>query len=111
MQLMTSYIEERDGELYAGDTRVTARTIIAGRNIHHYTPEEIQESYPTVPLATIYGVIAYYLEYQTELDERFAREKAISDQARQAQRDDPNSLVNVIRRRIEAKRDESQASE
>ena len=99
-----SYVEDREGQLYAGHTRVTVRTIVAGRNFHHYTPEELQESYPSVPLSTIYGVLAYYLDHQQELDERFAHEEAISEQARQAQRDDPNSMVNVVRRRVEAAR-------
>jgi uncharacterized protein (DUF433 family) len=105
-----SYIEERDGELYVGDTRVTVHVIVAMHNGHHYTPEEIQQSFPTVPLATVYGVIAYYLEHQEELDKRFAEDDAYFEELKRAQRENPNHPANIVRRRIEDQRRQNEAN-
>ena len=46
-------------------------------------PEEIHQGFPTVPLAAIYGTIAYYLEHQEELD-RFLQGYEEMAQAQQA---------------------------
>jgi hypothetical protein len=40
--------------------------------IYHFnngcTPEEIQQSFPTLELADIYGTISYYLRHRAEVD-------------------------------------------
>jgi uncharacterized protein (DUF433 family) len=68
--MSASYVEEREGNLYIGKSRVTLETIIlkwrAGDR-----PEQLHEGFPSVPLAAIYGAIAYYLEHQQELDRLF----------------------------------------
>jgi uncharacterized protein (DUF433 family) len=65
--MATEYVQHRDGNIYVGPSRVTIDSVIinwqAGR-----TPEQIHESFPTVPLAYIYGTIAHYLEHQEEID-------------------------------------------
>jgi uncharacterized protein (DUF433 family) len=56
-----------DGTIRVGTSRVVLEVII-----HAYqdgqTPEAIAESYPTVTLADVYGVIAYYLRHRAEMD-------------------------------------------
>jgi len=64
---MTAYIEAREGNLYIGQSRVTLQTLIeawqSGR-----TPEQLQDSFPTLPLVAIYGAITHYLEHKDESD-------------------------------------------
>ncbi len=60
-----------DGNLYIGKSRVTLETIVlkwrAGDR-----PEQLHEGFPSVPLAAIYGAIAYYLAHQEQLDRLFS---------------------------------------
>ncbi|MBL8131276.1 MAG: DUF433 domain-containing protein [Anaerolineae bacterium] len=55
------------GAIRVSGTRVTLDTLI-GYYHQGETPEDLHDSFPTVPLADIYAVIAYYLAHQTELD-------------------------------------------
>lgn len=63
-----AYVQARGGNLYVGPSRVTLASIIllwrGGQ-----TPEAIQREFPSVPLADIYGAIAYYLERTQDIDE------------------------------------------
>ena len=67
---MTAYVEAREGNLYIGQSRVTLQTLIeawqSGR-----TPEQLQDSFPTLPLVAIYGAIMHYLEHKDESDAFF----------------------------------------
>jgi len=65
-----SYVQQREGELYVGDSRVTLYSIIANWR-RGETPEGIQQAFPSLPLVAIYGAITYYLEHQAELDASF----------------------------------------
>ncbi|MGH2353613.1 MAG: DUF433 domain-containing protein [Chloroflexota bacterium] len=59
--------EEEDGTLRVGSTCVPLDTVVAvfkqGR-----TPAEICGDFPTLELADVYVVIAYYLQHQAALD-------------------------------------------
>src|SRR5437867_4396488 len=61
------YIQEEDGALRIGGTRVSLDSVVAhfreGR-----TAEQIANSFPTVTLAEVYGAIAYYLENKELID-------------------------------------------
>ena len=48
-------------------TRVTLLTLIDAFH-EGATPEEIYQEYPSVPLADVYGVIAFYLGHREEID-------------------------------------------
>ncbi|HEU5367561.1 MAG TPA: DUF433 domain-containing protein [Ktedonobacterales bacterium] len=80
--MSANYVEARDGNLYVGKSRVTLETIILKWQMGD-SPEEIHKGFPSVPLAAIYGTIAYYLEHQEELD-RFLRENEELAQAQRA---------------------------
>lgn len=71
MSVASTYVHERQGEFYVGDSRVTVSVVIARWHQGH-SPEEIQESFPSCALVEIYGTITYYLEHQAELDAHFA---------------------------------------
>ena len=58
---------DEHGTIRVSGTRVTLDTLI-GFYRQGETPENLHEGFPTVPLADIYAVIAYYLSHQAELD-------------------------------------------
>jgi uncharacterized protein (DUF433 family) len=59
--------DDGGGGFRVAGTRVSLDTIIAEYH-QRQTPEQIAESYPAVPLAQVYAVIAYYLRHQAEVD-------------------------------------------
>ena len=73
MQVADKYVVERDGNLYAGNTRVTVRSIVEYWR-HGVSPEQVQNGFPSVPLVAVYATITYYLEHREELDVWFAEE-------------------------------------
>lgn len=77
------------------------------------TPEQIQEAYPTIELADIYAVIAYYLcnreavdAYLRETEEEWERLKAEAD----ARHPDNAALLTRLQARREAVQQGRQAS-
>lgn len=70
MSAVTSYVQQREGEYFVGGSRVTLHSIIAAWR-RGAGPEQIQQSFPSLPLVAIYGAITYYLERQAELDANF----------------------------------------
>lgn len=100
---MSAYVEARDDNLYVGQSRVTLQTLIeawqSGR-----TPEQLHESFPTLPLVAIYGSITYYLEHTDEVD-AFFRETDELDALRQAADEAAHAdLYADMRRRFEQAR-------
>ncbi len=58
---------DENGNIRISGTRVTLDSII-GYYRQGETPEDLHEGFPTVPLADIYAVIAYYLAHRDEVD-------------------------------------------
>ena len=78
----TPYVQEREGVLYVGDTRVTVSSLIAAWLTEGYTAEEVQQGFPAVSLAQVYGTIAYYLDHKTAVDQQLAENAARYDALR-----------------------------
>ena len=97
------FIQERDGELYVGPSRVLVENIAIARGWGQ-TPEEIQENFPSLTLTQVYGAILYYLERQEELDARFAADQRIRDEFWEAHRAAHAEFHDPMRARIEAAR-------
>lgn len=70
MSAVASYVEQREGEYFVGDSRVTLHSVVAQWK-QGAEPARIQRSFPSLPLVAIYGAITYYLERQSELDAHF----------------------------------------
>src|ERR687885_533606 len=71
-----------DGVVCVTGTRVPLETVI--RAFHQgATIEEIAQDFPTVTLAQVYAVLAFYLAHRHEVD-AVAERTAISDAARAA---------------------------
>jgi uncharacterized protein (DUF433 family) len=58
---------DEHGVIRVSKTRVSLDTLL-GFYRHGESPEDLHEGFPTVPLADIYAVIAYYLAHEAELD-------------------------------------------
>jgi uncharacterized protein (DUF433 family) len=65
-----------DGDtLRVGNTRIPLERVIYAFN-HGCAPEEIVHKYPTLDLADVYAVIAYYLRHREAVDE-YVREREV----------------------------------
>jgi uncharacterized protein (DUF433 family) len=62
------YVEYRNGGLYVAGTGVSLDSVIIGFQ-RGASPEKIVQSFPTLKLSQVYGVIAYYLENETIVGE------------------------------------------
>src|SRR5947208_3978166 len=70
---------DETGTIRVGNTRITL-DVLLGYLLGGVKPEQVvsEEWYPTLSLADVYGVLAYYYRHQHELDEylRCRREEA-----------------------------------
>ena len=59
---------DEQGVIRVGDSQVLLDIVI--REFHYSAePEAIAHGFPTLDLANVYGVIAYYLRHRTEVDD------------------------------------------
>ena len=77
----TPLIQEADGTVRITGSRVTLDTII-GAFQKGATAEQIQDSFPSLSLAQIYGAIAYYLEHEAGVETYLRERKAEADSIR-----------------------------
>jgi uncharacterized protein (DUF433 family) len=61
------------------NTRIPLERVIYAFN-HGRAPEEIVHKYPTLDLADVYAVIAYYLRHQDTVDEYVRRREMEADE-------------------------------
>jgi uncharacterized protein (DUF433 family) len=92
-------LEQReDSTIYIKGSRVTLDLII-----HHFklgaTPEQIQDSFPSLALKDICGAIYYYLDHTAAVEEYLREQTRESEQTRQfvEERVDSSSLRQRIR--------------
>lgn len=102
MAVPTIDVRAQDGNLYVGTSRVTLDSILipcqAGQ-----TPEQIQADFPGVPLADIYGAIAYYLRNREEGDAWLREGEELYERRRAAKRAaDPAFYAGMRERMAEA---------
>jgi uncharacterized protein (DUF433 family) len=68
----SEYIEQRNGGFYVAGTRISLDSVVYSFN-EGKSPEAIQEDFPLLKRAQVYGAIAFYLDHQREIDEYLAR--------------------------------------
>jgi uncharacterized protein (DUF433 family) len=69
-------IREDDGALRVGRTGVTLETVLWAFQ-QGASPENIRKQYPSLELADIYDVIAYYLRHRETVDEYLRRREQL----------------------------------
>jgi len=90
---------DQSGALRVGNSNVLVVLVIAEYQ-QHRSPEEIHEDYPTTTLADVYGVIAYYLRHQAEMDTYIAEYEREADQLRRKIEAEHGPFLEELRRRI-----------
>ena len=72
---MTSeYIEEWNGGYYVTGTRVSLDSVVYSFE-RGSSPEAIQQSFPALTRAQVYGAIAFYLDHQAEVRQYLENEE------------------------------------
>lgn len=94
-------LTDADGVIRVGGTRVTLDTVVAAFEMGA-TAEEIAQQYPSVALADVYAVIAYFLRHRAEVDAYLlARQQQAAEVRRENERRfDPSG----VRERLLARR-------
>jgi uncharacterized protein (DUF433 family) len=92
---------DADGVVRVAGTRVTLDTVVAAFR-QGATAEEIVYQYPSLDLADVYAVLAYYLQSQAQVDAYLCRRQGQADRVRKENeaRFDPHG----IRERLTARR-------
>ena len=97
---MTSdYVDLRDDAYFVRGSRVSLDSIIiAFRNGD--SPETIQDNFPTLKLAQVYGAITFYLGHQAEMDAYVEAGRMAFEEARCAQQ-----IPEELRTRLQSARE------
>lgn len=74
-------VTDTDGVIRVGKTRITLDAVIAAF-LDGATAEEMTYQYPSLDLADVYSVIAYYLRRRPEVDTYLQRRQEQADQIR-----------------------------
>lgn len=96
-------VTSADGVIRVGATRVTLDTVVAAFR-EGATAEEIAQQYPTLRLADVYSVIAYYLRHQTTVDTYIVGRSRVSEEERR--KNESRADPARIRDRLLARRSE-----
>jgi uncharacterized protein (DUF433 family) len=72
---------DADGAVRIAGTRVTLDTLIGTFNLGS-PPDEIQSKFPSLELADIYAVLAYYLRHRDEIDQFLAERNRRAEEIR-----------------------------
>lgn len=80
-----------------GGSRVTLDTVVAAFDAGA-TPEEVVQQYPSVTLADIYSVMAYYLRHQSDVRAYLAQRQRRATEVREENesRFDPTGVRNRL---------------
>ncbi len=70
----SEYVEERNGGYYVAGTRISLGSVVWSFERGN-SPEAIQESFPLLKLAQIYGAIAFYLDHKVQVRQYLEEEK------------------------------------
>jgi len=85
------HVQERDGDYFAGSTRVMLGSAIAAWQQGSERPESVTQAFPSISLADAYGAIAFYLDHRHELDQFFAEQlREFERQRTESQTANPN---------------------
>lgn len=94
---------DEHGVIRVGETRVTLETVVESFR-DGATAEEIVQQYPSLDLADIYAVLAYYLQEREEVETYLKKQKNLSQIVREEneKRFNPHGIRErlLARRRI-----------
>ena len=65
--MANEHVEQRQGVYYVRGTRISLDPIVYAF-LEGCSPESIREDFEGLTLANVYGVVAYYLDHQGDID-------------------------------------------
>lgn len=80
------------------DHRIGIETILYEYLFHARTPEEIQQTFPTLSLEEVYATILYYLHHKVTVSEYITNWLESSHQQRKAQELNPSPAILRLRK-------------
>lgn len=80
-----SYVIKQHGCYRINGSRISLDSVVYAF-LEGDSPETIQQSFPVLTLAQVYGAIAYYLDHQTEINAHLRAEEVDFEQKRQTSR-------------------------
>lgn len=92
--------QDRYGYIHLAGHRIGLRHVVE-LYAEGYAPEMLREQFPSLPLALIHKVIAFYLDNRAEVDEYVQQSREALD--RQAAEPQPGPDAAELRRRMEAR--------
>jgi uncharacterized protein (DUF433 family) len=97
----TEYIEQRNGGFYVAGTRVSLDSIVYSFKTGD-SPETIRQNFSSLTLEQVYGVIAFYLAHQQEIDANIREgEEAIQHSVPHLSKSRPKVYARLERARHE----------
>jgi uncharacterized protein (DUF433 family) len=100
--MASAHVEQREGVYYVPGTRISLDSIVYAFR-EGCSPETIREDFEGLTLSDVYGVIAFYLDHQSDIDDYLSRRK---DQWAELEREgtppSPNLQARLERRRRNA---------
>jgi uncharacterized protein (DUF433 family) len=106
MNLPDFLARDRYGYIHLAGHRIGLRHVVELYQ-DGYTPEMLHDHFPTLPLALIYKVIAFYLENQTEVDAYIRQSRETLDREAAGPQQGPNATE--LRQRMEARQPKESA--
>jgi uncharacterized protein (DUF433 family) len=106
MNLPDFLAQDRYGYIHLANHRIGLRHIVDLYN-DRYTPEMLHDHFPTVPLALVHKVIAFYLENRAEVDAYIQQSREALDRLASEPQQGPSAAE--LRRRMEARRPKESA--
>lgn len=80
---MKQFVEMVDGDYFVSGSRILLEGVVQ-EFLDGHSPETIQQSFPTLKLADVYGSIAFYLDNQPEIT-AYLQQRRISYETRRQQ--------------------------
>ena len=106
MNLPDFLAQDSHGYIHLAGHRIGLRHVVE-LYTDGYTPEMLHDHFPTLPLALIYKVIAFYLDNQADVDAYIRQSREALD--RQAAEPQPGPDAAELQRRMEARRPKESA--
>ena len=98
----SEYIEQRRGGYYVAGTRISLDSVVCSFN-EGQSPEAIQEDFPSLKRAQIYGAIAFYLDHHAEIDKHLEEtEREFEGNAIPLEQADPTLWAKIQRAKADA---------
>lgn len=102
------YVEFSQGDYFVTGSRVLLEGLVTDF-LDGRSPETIQQSFPTLKLAQVYGAITFYLDHQAEINAYLQRRNADYEARRQANISQQPEFQRQLQEKVAAARQQELA--